>query len=81
MTLNSTEETEVHLLETWHSRKERKLMKTEESVEGLLRLRTGLYTLVSGILVSEMVLEVRCGQTVQGMKAIGNLIKPTVKAS
>lgn len=33
----------------------------------------------NGIQASEMVLVVKCGQMVQGMKAIGNLIKLTVK--
>ena len=35
----------------------------------------------NGIQASEMVLVVKCGQMVQGMKAIGNLIKLTAKAN
>ena len=38
-----------------------------------------LFTQVNGIPVLEMVLVVKCGQMVRDMKAIGNLIKLTVK--
>ena len=79
MTLNSPEDKEVHSLETWHNKKEKRLTRTEELIVDLLLSRTELSTPVNGTLVSEMVLVVKCGQMVQDMKAIGSLIKLTVK--
>jgi len=54
-------------------------MKMVESTVDLLHLKMELSILVNGILVSEMVSVVKCGQMVQDMRATGNQIKLTVK--
>ena len=79
MMLNSLEDRAVHLLETWHNKKEKRPMRTEELIVDLLLSRMELSTPVNGTQVSEMVSVVKCGQMVQDMKAIGSLIKLTVK--
>ena len=77
--LNSQEDKAVHLWEIWLSKKVKRQMRTEESIVDQSHSKMEPSILDNGIQVSEMVLEVKCGQMVQDMKAIGNLIKLTVK--
>ena len=79
MMLNSQEDKAVHLWEIWLSKKVKRQMRTEESIVDQSHSKMEPSILDNGIQVSEMVLEVKCGQMVQDMKAIGNLIKLTVK--
>jgi hypothetical protein len=79
MMLNSQEDKAVHLLEIWLSKKVKRQMRTEESIVDQSHSKMEQSILDNGIQVSEMVLVVKCGQMVQDMKAIGNLIKLTVK--
>ena len=79
MMLNSLEDKAVHLWEIWLSKKVKRQMRTEESIVDQSHSKMERSILVNGTQVSEMVLVVKCGQMVQDMKAIGNLIKLTVK--
>jgi hypothetical protein len=79
MMLNSQEDKAVHLWEIWLSKKVKRQMRTEESIVDQSHSKMEPSILDNGIQVSEMVLVVKCGQMVQDMKAIGNLIKLTVK--
>jgi len=79
MMLNSLEDKAVHLWEIWLSKKVKRQMRTEESIVDQSHSKMEPSILDNGIQVSEMVLVVKCGQMVQDMKAIGNLIKLTVK--
>lgn len=79
MMLNSQEDKAVHLSEIWLSKKVKRQMRTEESIVDQSHSKMEQSILDNGIQVSEMVLVVKCGQMVQDMKAIGNLIKLTVK--
>ena len=79
MMLNSQEGKAVHLSEIWLSKKVKRQMRTEESIVDQSHSKMEQSILDNGIQVSEMVLVVKCGQMVQDMKAIGNLIKLTVK--
>jgi hypothetical protein len=79
MMLNSQEDKAVHLWEIWLSKKVKRQMRTEESIVDQSHSKMERSILDNGTQVSEMVLVVKCGQMVQDMKAIGNLIKLTVK--
>ena len=79
MMLNSLEDKAVHLWEIWLSKKVKRQMRTEESIVDQSHSKMERSILDNGTQVSEMVLVVKCGQMVQDMKAIGNLIKLTVK--
>lgn len=81
MMLNSQEDKVVHLWEIWRSKKGKRLMRMGESIVDQSHSKMELSIQGNGIQVSEMVLVAKCGQMVQDMKAIGNLIKLTAKAN